>query len=157
MRRGVAICSFRPRTVRCASTHLPRGKTSRCSAGCYYRDAATSAAARSPLRLFLVELISALFLASRPGACRTFRRCSLCGLLAAFLLPLAMIDWQHQLLPDCLTQPLLWAGLVLNAFDHTLPLRDALFGAVAGYLSLLAALLGFSSDHGTRRSGLRGF
>lgn len=53
-----------------------------------------------------------------------------------FLLPLAMIDWQHQLLPDCLTQPLLWAGLVLHAFDHTLPLRDALFGAVAGYLSL---------------------
>lgn len=32
-----------------------------------------------PLRLFLVELISALFLASRPGACRTFRHCSLCG------------------------------------------------------------------------------
>ena len=57
-------------------------------------------------------------------------------LLAAFLLPLAMIDWQHQLLPDCLTQPLLWAGLVLHAIDHTLPLRAALFGAVAGYLSL---------------------
>lgn len=53
-----------------------------------------------------------------------------------FLLPLAMIDWQHQLLPDCLTQPLLWAGLLLHVFDHTLPLRDALFGAVAGYLSL---------------------
>ncbi|MEN8469913.1 A24 family peptidase, partial [Enterobacter cloacae subsp. cloacae] len=39
-------------------------------------------------------------------------------------------------LPDCLTQPLLWAGLLLHVFDHTLPLRDALFGAVAGYLSL---------------------
>ncbi len=88
-----------------------------------------------PLRLFLVELISALFLASRPGACRTFRRCSLCGYWR-LLLPLAMIDWQHQLLPDCLTQPLLWAGLLLHVFDHTLPLRDALFGAVAGYLSL---------------------
>jgi len=57
-------------------------------------------------------------------------------LTAAFLLPLAMIDWQHQLLPDCLTQPLLWAGLLLHLVDHTLPLKDALVGAVAGYLSL---------------------
>lgn len=89
-----------------------------------------------PLRLFLVELISALFFgitalvhAGRSGAV-------LFVVTGGFLLPLAMIDWQHQLLPDCLTQPLLWAGLVLHAFDHTLPLRDALFGAVAGYLSL---------------------
>ena len=57
-------------------------------------------------------------------------------MLAAFLLPLAMIDGQHQLLPDCLTQPLLWAGLLFHAFSHGLPLRDALLGAVAGYLSL---------------------
>ena len=52
------------------------------------------------------------------------------------LLPLAMIDAKHMLLPDCLTQPLLWAGLLNHALFHTLPLSDALFGAAAGYLSL---------------------
>ncbi|WGA72103.1 prepilin peptidase [Enterobacter hormaechei] len=89
-----------------------------------------------PLRLFLVELISALFFGITAWCMPDVQALFSLWLLAAFLLPLAMIDWQHQLLPDCLTQPLLWAGLVLHAFDHTLPLRDALFGAVAGYLSL---------------------
>src|SRR5690606_39072173 len=89
-----------------------------------------------PLRLLMLELVTALF----------FRFTALCipgepaffslWLLAAFLLPLAMIDWQHQLLPDCLSQPLLWAGLLLHLVAHTLPLKDALVGAVAGYLSL---------------------
>ncbi|MDP0705088.1 prepilin peptidase, partial [Klebsiella pneumoniae] len=86
--------------------------------------------------LFLVELISALFFGITAWCMPDVQALFSLWLLAAFLLPLAMIDWQHQLLPDCLTQPLLWAGLVLHAFDHTLPLRDALFGAVAGYLSL---------------------
>lgn len=89
-----------------------------------------------PLRLFLVELISALFFGITAWCMPDVQALFSLWLLAAFLLPLAMIDWQHQLLPDCLTQPLLWAGLLLHVFDHTLPLRDALFGAVAGYLSL---------------------
>ncbi|MFW3298539.1 prepilin peptidase, partial [Enterobacter quasiroggenkampii] len=72
--------------------------------------------------------------------------------LAAFLLPLAMIDRQHQLLPDCLTQPLLWAGLLFHAFSHGLPLRDALLGAVAGYLSLWLVYWAFRLL--TRREGL---
>ena len=72
--------------------------------------------------------------------------------LAAFLLPLAMIDGQHQLLPDCLTQPLLWAGLLFHAFSHGLPLRDALLGAVAGYLSLWLVYWAFRLL--TRREGL---
>ena len=89
-----------------------------------------------PLRLLMLELVTALFFGLTalciPGEPALFSL----WLLAAFLLPLAMIDWQHQLLPDCLTQPLLWAGLLLHLVDHTLPLKDALVGAVAGYLSL---------------------
>ena len=42
----------------------------------------------------------------------------------------------HALLPDCLTQPLLWTGLMFHALFRTLPLTDAIYGAVAGYLSL---------------------
>ena len=58
-----------------------------------------------------------------------------CG-FAATLLALAGIDWDTTLLPDSLTLPLLWAGLVAAAAGWTLKLPDALWGAVVGYLSL---------------------
>ncbi len=55
---------------------------------------------------------------------------------AAVLLVLALIDWDTTVLPDSLTLPLLWAGLVAAALGWTLALPEALWGAVAGYLSL---------------------
>ena len=58
-----------------------------------------------------------------------------CG-LAATLVALAGIDWDTTLLPDNLTLPLLWAGLVASALGWTMPLPEALWGAVVGYLSL---------------------
>lgn len=59
-----------------------------------------------------------------------------CGFSAA-LVALAFIDWDTTLLPDDITLPLLWAGLIASALGWTaVPLSDALWGAVAGYLSL---------------------
>ncbi|MGC7837561.1 prepilin peptidase [Pseudomonas wayambapalatensis] len=52
------------------------------------------------------------------------------------LLALSLIDAEHQLLPDVLVLPTLWLGLVVNAFGLFVPLADALWGAVVGYLSL---------------------
>ena len=52
------------------------------------------------------------------------------------LLTLAMIDYDNPLLPDALTLPLLWAGLIVNSFEIIVPLQDALWGAIGGYLSL---------------------
>ena len=52
------------------------------------------------------------------------------------LLALTFIDFDTQLLPDDITLPLLWAGLVVNLWGVFAPLRDAVIGAVAGYLSL---------------------
>ena len=58
-------------------------------------------------------------------------------LFSAALLALAAIDWDTTLLPDDLTLPLLWAGLIAAAQQWTpVSLSDALWGAVAGYLSL---------------------
>src|SRR5690606_14321662 len=63
-------------------------------------------------------------------------------ILTWFLVALAFIDIDTQLLPDSLTLPLLWLGLlvalVLPADGGRLPvdLRDAVIGAIAGYLSL---------------------
>ena len=58
-----------------------------------------------------------------------------CG-FAAVLVALAGIDWDTTLLPDSLTLPLLWAGLIASAAGQTVPLSAAVWGAVGGYLSL---------------------
>jgi len=52
------------------------------------------------------------------------------------LIALAFIDADTQLLPDDLTLPLLWGGLVANLFGLFVPLASAVIGAVAGYLAL---------------------
>jgi leader peptidase (prepilin peptidase)/N-methyltransferase len=52
------------------------------------------------------------------------------------LTALTMIDIDTQLLPDDLTLPLMWAGLIANLWGLFAPLQDAVIGAVAGYLSL---------------------
>lgn len=57
-------------------------------------------------------------------------------LLTWGLLALSLIDSEHQLLPDVLVLPLLWLGLVGNALGLFVPLHDALWGAIFGYLSL---------------------
>lgn len=65
----------------------------------------------------------------------TFALC--CGLiLFSFLLALSLIDLSALLLPDCLTLPLLWIGLLAHSLSGNLPLQDALLGAVTGYLFL---------------------
>lgn len=60
-----------------------------------------------------------------------------CGFSAA-LLALAVIDWDTTLLPDDITLPLLWSGLIVAAlqWNMAVSLPTALWGAVGGYLSL---------------------
>ncbi len=52
------------------------------------------------------------------------------------MIALAFIDLDTQLLPDSLTLPLVWAGLVFNLGTTYTSLSSAVIGAVAGYLSL---------------------
>jgi leader peptidase (prepilin peptidase)/N-methyltransferase len=56
--------------------------------------------------------------------------------LCLALLALAFIDFDTQLLPDSITLPLLWAGLLVNLDHGFVPLADAVIGAMAGYLLL---------------------
>lgn len=70
----------------------------------------------------------------------------------AALLALAVIDARTQWLPDALTQPLLWGGLVASAWGLTsIDLHTSLAGAVTGYLSLwtvYALFLWATGKHG---------
>ena len=52
------------------------------------------------------------------------------------LIALTMIDIDHQLLPDNITLPLLWLGLLFNLGGTYASLPDAVMGAAAGYLTL---------------------
>jgi leader peptidase (prepilin peptidase) / N-methyltransferase len=63
--------------------------------------------------------------------------------LTWFLIALTFIDVDHQLLPDCLTLPLVWIGLLLSLWapetgNVSVPvdMRSSIIGAIAGYLSL---------------------
>jgi leader peptidase (prepilin peptidase)/N-methyltransferase len=95
--------------------------------------------ARYPLVELLTGLLSAL-IAWKYGA----TWCTVAAIvLTWFLIALAFIDIDTQLLPDSMTLPLLWLGLLVAlalpaATGARLPvdLRSAVIGAIAGYLSL---------------------
>ena len=113
--------------------------------------------ARIALRYPLVEIGTGLLFAAvgwRIGAVPV--ALLWCG-FAATLMALAAIDWDTTLLPDNLTLPLLWAGLVASALGWTIPLSDALWGAVAGYLSLWSVYWLFKLTTGKEGMGFGDF
>jgi len=102
----------------------------------FLRGRCSACRARIPVKYPLVELLAATAAAysvSRFGP-------SLAALGAAifvwFTIALAFIDQETGLLPDDLTLPLLWVGLLVNLGGAFVPLGEAVLGAVAGYVSL---------------------
>jgi len=89
-----------------------------------------------PMRYMLVELISTLVggvLAWALG----FDLTLLAVLILVFsCVVLFMIDLEHHLLPDQITLPLLWIGLLVNMVGMFTSLQDAVLGAIFGYLIL---------------------
>ena len=109
-----------------------------------------------------IPIFSYLFLRGKCSACKApisprYPLVELtCGLLSAYiawhfgftwqtgamlvltwgLLAMSLIDADHQILPDALVLPLLWLGLIVNQFGLFATPADALWGAIAGYLSL---------------------
>lgn len=80
-----------------------------------------------------------------------------CGFSAA-LLALALIDWDTTYLPDDITLPLLWAGLLATALGWTgIPLTSSLWGAAAGYLSLWSIYWAFKLLTGKEGMGYGDF
>ena len=102
-----------------------RGKCSACK---------TSISIRYPIIEAVTGIFSAvavyIFGPTTAGlACLIFTWC---------LIALTMIDFDTQLLPDSITLPLLWLGLIANSFGLFTSLDSALWGAIGGYLSLFS-------------------
>ncbi|WP_434667765.1 A24 family peptidase [Paraburkholderia sp. A3BS-1L] len=99
---------------------------------------APSAVARTRFHLPVIALASAVLCA----LCAATFGISPAGLAAWFLccslLIAADIDRRHHLLPDAVTGPLLWIGLLSNVARLFAALPDAVLGAVVGYLALRA-------------------
>ena len=126
----------------------PRSHCPSCSATLRLRDLipvgswialrGRCAACNSPIsaRYPLVELASAALFALCVARFGTGPQAAAAMLLVAVLLAAALIDFDTRLLPDALTLPLVWAGLIANLGGLFAPLPDAVIGACAGYLSL---------------------
>jgi leader peptidase (prepilin peptidase) / N-methyltransferase len=75
------------------------------------------------------------------------------------LVALTFIDFDTQLLPDNLTLPLLWTGLLANLLGAvpSVTLRDAVIGAIAGYLILWGVYWAFKLIRGKEGMGYGDF
>ena len=78
-------------------------------------------------------------------------------LLSWSLIALTFIDIDHQLLPDRITLPLVWLGLLLNTQEVFTTLSSAVWGAAAGYLSLWLVYWGFKLLTGKEGMGYGDF
>jgi leader peptidase (prepilin peptidase)/N-methyltransferase len=100
-----------------------RGKCSSCG---------TSISPRYPI----IEAITAIFSVVTVALLGPTEAALWALLLVWALVALTVIDFDTQLLPDSITLPLMWLGLVLNYFGVLTDFNSAFWGAVAGYLSL---------------------
>jgi leader peptidase (prepilin peptidase)/N-methyltransferase len=78
-------------------------------------------------------------------------------LLVWCLIALTFIDFDTQLLPDSITLPLLWAGLLFNLSGTFVDLQSAVLGAIIGYLSLWSVYWGFKLTTGKEGMGYGDF
>jgi leader peptidase (prepilin peptidase)/N-methyltransferase len=103
---------------------LLRGRCAKCSA---------RVSARYPLTELATALLAAVSLFAFGPTLIALAAFGLC----AMLLAMSLIDFDTRYLPDSLTLPLLWAGLIVNLGDAAfVPLHEAVIGAIAGYLFL---------------------
>ncbi|WP_444994561.1 prepilin peptidase [Aliikangiella sp. IMCC44359] len=78
-------------------------------------------------------------------------------LITAYLIAMSFIDIDHQILPDNMTLPLVWLGLLLASQSTYINLTDALIGAAAGYLSLWSVFWLFKLATGKEGMGYGDF
>ncbi len=130
---GVALLGF---GVGYALNRMATGMSRTLLEEAPHRETMPLSTGRRPQRFvpFVCAVLSAL-LAGRYGL---EWKTLWCLLLLWTLLTLVLIDLDTLLLPDRLTLPLLWGGLLINSFGALTDLQSAVWGAMMGYLLLWA-------------------
>lgn len=88
------------------------------------------------IRYPFIEIISGIFAAISVWHFGLSLTALAAGIFILSLITLSMIDIEHYLLPDVITVPLLWVGLLFNLDNFFVDINSAVIGAVLGYLSL---------------------
>jgi leader peptidase (prepilin peptidase)/N-methyltransferase len=123
----------------------------------WLRGRCASCGAKISPRYPLVETFAALLaLATAYTFGPTWQTVAALG-FAWTLLALTLIDLDHKLLPDSLTLPLLWAGLLVNIPGLFAPLPASVIGAAAGYLALWSVYMLFKLVTGKEGMGYGDF
>ena len=124
----------------------------------FLRGKCSSCGTPISLRYPLVELVTGLLFAWCIWRWGWNTSGALWCLFSALLVVMTLIDWDTTLLPDNLTLPLLWAGLIGSAL-HWIPvsLSDSIWGAVAGYMSLWLVYWAFKLVTGKEGMGYGDF
>jgi len=121
------------------------------------RGKCSSCGARISARYPLVELLAGIGAAYSAWRLGPTMAALGAALFVWFTIALAFIDQETGLLPDDLTLPLLWVGLIINLRGAFVPLPEAVTGAVAGYLVLWLVYWGFKLLTGKEGMGYGDF
>ena len=92
--------------------------------------------AKIPLRYPSIELLSGLITLTVVYYLGISWQSLFALVLSWNLIAMSGIDYDHQYLPDSLTLPFIWAGLLINSFSIFIDLQSAVIGAIAGYMIL---------------------
>lgn len=123
----------------------------------FLRGRCSACATPISLRYPLVEAISGL-LCAYAAFHFGYGWTSLAAMLLIWsLIALTGIDFDSQLLPDSITLPLLWAGLLVNLFGAFADLQAAVIGAMCGYLALWSVYWAFKLTTGKEGMGYGDF
>lgn len=123
----------------------------------FLRGRCSACGTRIGVRYPVVELVAGLLAAAVAWRFGLAWACLGALLLTWALVALTVIDFDHQLLPDAITLPFLWLGLLWSLGGDFASVRDSVIGAAAGYLSLWSVYWAFKLATGKEGMGYGDF
>jgi len=123
----------------------------------FLRGRCSGCGASISIRYPLIELTSCLLSLAVAWRFGVTPQMAAALLLTWALITLSMIDFDHKLLPDSITLPFLWLGLLLSIWDTFTTPESAIIGAAAGYLSLWSVFQLFKLITGKEGMGFGDF
>lgn len=102
----------------------------------FLRGKCSSCKTAIPIRYPVIETVTCLLTLTVAIHFGVTLQALLATLLVWALIVLTMIDYDHQLLPDTITLPLVWLGILANMHGIFTDLHSSLYGAITGYMVL---------------------